>query len=425
MTASAPASAPAVAVLHLSLLLKSDLVDSNGRRLGRVTDVVVRLGEDEHPPVSGVVAMVAGREVFISAEQLASIEHGRVTLDTARLDLRPFERRPHEVLLDRDVLDRQLINVDGARLVKANEIEIARLAGWWRVVGVDVSLRALARRLLPRRFAARVSLGTFLDWASIEPFTSHIPTVKLRVPHPKLARLHPAEIADLVESAGRPEGEELLEAVGSDPEREADVFEELEDDVGADLAESRSDAEIAELIGRMEPDDAADLLAGLPGERRDAVVGLLAPLLRRRVRTLLGYDPTTAGGLMSPEFVVVSIHATAEEALDRVRRAGCPPDALAWVLTITTRRAYRGAVPLAELVKAQPDTAIAALIGHERAVRPDADLEEIARLMADFDLTLVPVVDEREQPLGVVNVDDVLELLIPNHWRRRFGMFGE
>jgi CBS domain-containing protein len=412
-------------VLHLSLILKSDLMDANGVRLGRVDDLVVRLGGDDYPPVSGIVADVAGREVFIHAEQLGEIEQGRVTVSTPRLDTRPFERRPQEILLDRDVLDRQLINVDGARLVKANEIEIARVDGWWRVVGVDVSLRGLARRLLPRRFASRMTLGSFIDWASLEPFTGHIPTVRLRVPHPKLARLHPAELADLVEAGSRQESHELLEAISGDPEREADVFEELEDELGADLAEERSDGEIAELVARMETDDAADLLAELDDERRAHVLELLPPVLRRRVRTLLGFDPTTAGGLMSPDFIVLYTQATVAEALERIRHSSCPFDALTWIFLVNTHRRYRGAVPVVALLRADRDSLVSDLVTHQRAVRPDAELEEIARLMTDYDLTVVPVINDNEEPLGAILVDDVLELVIPNPWRRRFGLFGE
>src|SRR5581483_10496784 len=117
-------------ILHLSLVVGADLVDGAGGKLGKVADLIVRLGEDEYPPVSGVLANVAGREVFVPADQIQEIEHGRVSLRSIRLDLQPFERRPQEVLLKRDVLDRQLINVDGARLVRANEIELARLEGW-------------------------------------------------------------------------------------------------------------------------------------------------------------------------------------------------------------------------------------------------------------------------------------------------------
>jgi hypothetical protein len=274
-------------VLHLSLVAGGDLLDRSSGKLGRVDDLIVRLGEDEYPPVTGVLASVAGRQVFVPADEVETIQHRRVVLRALRLDLQPFERRPQEVLLKKDVLDRQLINVDGARLVRSNEIELARLEGWYRVVGVDVGPRGLLRRLVPGVLAGSVRAGRFLDWASVEPFTGHVPTVRLRVPHPKLARLHPAQLADLVEQASHREGEEILGAVGANPELEADVFEELETSHRLEFVEDRSDEEIAAMLARMEADDAADLIGELPKERREDVIGLLPPAQRRKLRTLL------------------------------------------------------------------------------------------------------------------------------------------
>ena len=144
--------------------------------------------------------------------------------------------------------------------------------------------------LIPRRFADTIHAGSFLDWASVEPFTGHVPTVRLRVPHPKLARLHPAELADLVEAASHREGEEILEAVRTDVEREADVFEELDTQHQVEFIEAMTDEEAAAVLSRMESDDAADLINDLSEERREDVVALLPRAQRRRVRALLGYD---------------------------------------------------------------------------------------------------------------------------------------
>lgn len=411
-------------VLHLSLVVGGRLVDRSGVRVGRVDDLIVRLGEDEHPPVTGLLASLAGRRVFVPAEDIAEIAHGKVTLRSHRLDVRPFERREQEVLLRKDVLDRQVINVEGARLVRANEIELARLDGWYRVVGVDVGPRGLIRRLLPRAVAGGVEAGGFVDWGSVEPFTGHVPSVRLRVPHPKLARLHPAQLADLVEAASHHEGEEILGAVGADPELEADVFEELDAGHALEFVEERPDEEIATLLSRMEPDDAADLVATLAAERREQVLELLAPAQRRRVRALLGYDAATAGGLMSSDFVCVYVQATAAEALDRVRTARFAPESLTEVFVMNARRRLVGALPLVELLRAEPDGQVGDAAVLVQRVRPDADLEELARLMADYDLLVLPVVDEEERLLGVVTVDDVLELLLPRGWRRRFGLLG-
>jgi CBS domain-containing protein len=410
-------------VLHLSLVTGRPLEDRSGGRLGRVDDLIVRLGP-EYPPVTGLLATVAGRQVFVPADAVDDLGDGGARLSTPSLDLQPFERRPSEVLLRKDVLDRQLINVDGARLVRSNEIEIARLDGWWRVVGVDIGLRGLARRLVPRALSGRIGTGSFLDWSSVEPFTGHVPTVRLRVPHPKLAKLHPAELADLVEAASHREGAEIIGAI-EDPEREADLFEELEERHQVEFLAERSDAEIADVLGRMETDDAADLVGALPAERRDAVVALVPEGTRRRLRALLGYDAATAGGLMSPELVAVYSQATVAEALERVRGSRCTPEALAEVYVVNTARRLKGSVALADLLRADPAESVGAVAGVPRSVRPDAELEEIARLMADYDLTAVPVVDADQQPVGVVTVDDVLELLLPKGWRRQFGFLGD
>jgi CBS domain-containing protein len=400
-------------------------LDSAGAKLGRVDDLIVRLGDHDYPPVTGVLATVAGRQVFVPAEDVEELAHGGVALKAVRLDLQPFARRPGEVLLKKDVLDRQLINVDGARLVRSNEIELARLEGWYRVVGVDTGLRGLVRRLTPRPLAGTVGAGHFLDWASVEPFTGHVPSVRLRVPHPKLARLHPAQLADLVEAASHREGEEILGAVGADPELEADVFEELESGHQKEFIEERTDAEVAAVLARMESDDAADLVLELPEERREEIVRLLPLVQRRRVRALLGYDPATAGGLMSPEFVCVYSQATRAEALERVRTSSISAEALAWIYVMNTHRRLVGALALVDLLRADEDAGLAEIAEVPRRLRADADLEEVARLMTDFDLTVVPVVDEQEQVIGVITVDDVLELVLPRGWRRQFSVFGE
>jgi CBS domain-containing protein len=412
-------------VLHLSLVVHSELRDHAGGKVGTVDDLIVRLGEDEYPPVAGILATVAGRQVFIPADEIDELEHRRVTLRSARLDLQPFGRRSHEVLLKKDVLDRQLINVEGARLVRSNDIEIARLSGWYRVVGVDVGLRGLLRRLLPRAFAESVAASAFLDWASVEPFTGHVPTVRLRVPHPKLARLHPAQLADLVEAASHREGEEIIEAVSDDPELEADVFEELEPGHQLEFIQERSDEEVADVLARMESDDAADLATELPEDRRESVIELLPTVQRRRVRALLGYDAATAGGLMSPEFVCVYSQATQAEVLERIRLSRSSAEALARIFVMNSHKRLTGAVALPDLLRADPDLRLGEIAEPPQHVRAKADLEEVARTMTDFDLTVLPVVDDDDRLVGVITVDDVLELVLPKGWQRRFGLLGE
>ncbi len=420
-----PTQAPPI--LHLSSVIGSPLLDSDGERLGKVNDLIVRLGGAGYPPITGVLATVAGRASFVGIDRVSDIGPDGVVLRKAKLDLRHFERRPEEVLLGRDLLDRQLINVEGARLVRANEIELALVAGSWRVVGVDTGPRGGLRRLLPKPLGAHIAIGEFLDWAQVEPFVGHVPTVRLRVPHPKLAKLHPAQIADLVEAASKREGEEIIQAVGEgDRELEADVFEELDDQHQREFLEDRPDAQVAEILSRMAPDDAADVIGELEQERREQLLDLLPVSHRIKVRALLGYDPAEAGGLMSPDFVLLRGSASTADALVAVRASAIAPELLTAVFVEASEGGLEGSVPITALLRASPERLLKDEIRHEvPCLAPDAPFEEVARLMADYNLTAIPVVDERKRMLGVVTVDDVLEAMLPRGWRKRFGLLGE
>src|SRR5271155_5604778 len=180
---SSPATQPPP-ILHLSAVVGSPLRDADGTGLGKVQDLIVRLGGVGYPPITGFLVSVAGRPSFLGVERVSDIGVDGVVMRKAKLDLRAFERRQEEVLLKRDLLDRQLINVEGARLVRANEIELAFVAGSWRVVGVDTGPRGGLRRLLPKGPGPPHPPRGVLDWAGVEPFVGHVPTVRLRVPHP-------------------------------------------------------------------------------------------------------------------------------------------------------------------------------------------------------------------------------------------------
>jgi CBS domain-containing protein len=414
-------------ILHLSSVVGSPLRDADGTRLGRVRDLIVRLGGVGYPPITGVLVSVAGRTSYLGSERVSHIGADGVVLRKATLDLRPFERRPEEVLLARDLLDRQLINVEGARLVRANEIELALVAGAWRVVGVDTGPRGGLRRLLPKPLGARIATGEFLDWAEVEPFVGHVPTVRLRVPHPKLAKLHPAQIADLVEAASRREGEEIIQAVSDgDRELEADVFEELDDQHQREFLEDRTDPEIAEILARMAPDDAADIVGELDEERREPVLALLPVKHRVKVRQLLGYDEAEAGGLMSPEFVILPGADSAADALEAVRRSDIAAELLDAVFVRAADGTLAGSIPVTALVRVDPSRRLLDEVKHEiPCLSVDTSFEEVARLMADYNLSSIPVVDEDKRMVGVVTVDDVLEAMLPKGWRVRFGLLGE
>ena len=411
--------------VHLSSVAGSPLLDSAGAKLGRVQDVIARLDEgDRLPLVTGLKARIGGRELFVPADRIAQLEPAAARTSTTKLNLARFERRPGEVLLRADVLGHSLINVSTARLVAAREVELACEGGVWRVVGIDPSLAARWRRLLPRRFRGhRGDHAEFVEWSQLEPFVAHVPSSRLRLAHRRLARLHPAQIADLVEAASHDEGEEILEAVAQDKELEADIFEELDEEHQMEFLRERSDAQVVAVLARMESDDAADLLMELDQERRLPVLNLMPAAKRLKIRRLLGYNPQTAGGLMNPDFVSVTERSTVEQAIELVRRSEIPAEQLQTVVVVGADGRLVGCVYVVALVKAGEHESIGGLVDASRpAVTAETDVPEIARLMTDYNLMSLPVVDAEGRPIGLLAVDDVIELTLPEDWRRRFGL---
>ena len=411
--------------VHLSTILRSPLLDRAGERLGRVEDLIVRLADGGYPPVTGLKARIGGRDLFVPTDRIATLEPGAVRLSGEKLSLGRFERRAGEVLLGQDVLGRKLVNVEAEppSLVTAHEIELACIDGWWRVVGVDPNTRAQLRRLLPRPLKGQVADRPFLDWTDLEPFVGHVPTARLRFSHRKLANLHPAEIADLVEAASHDEGEELIEAVGQDRELEADVFEELDEHHQLEFIRERPDAQVAAVIARMAADDAADLIVEIEQERRARILALLPPAQRLQIEGLLGYNPSTAGGLMSPEFISLAEGETAAAGLERVRASEIAPETLTTILLSDAEGKLSGSLAVVTVLRAAAQAPLASLAEHEPvSVHTDADLPEVARTMTDYNLVMLAVVDEQDRVVGVVTVDDVLELTLPSGWRRRFGL---
>ena len=438
MTTPPPAGpgAPAgsQASLRLSRLIKRPVTDRGGGSLGRLADVIVRLRGADYPLVTGLVAAVGGREIFVPIDQVSSFDGDPLRLSSARLSLRHFERRDGEVLLRADVLGHRLIDVPNARLVRAADLELARVSSLppsradsllpsrddaeWVVAGVDTRPRRMFGLRAPN---TRVSWGGVRDWHDFEWLIGHEGSALLRGPFARIRRLRPAQIADLLESASAEEETEILGRVRADPELEADVFEELDEDLATRLLGARTDFEIAEVLARMRADDAADAIAELPQQRRQPVLDLLPPGPRQKVLTLMGFASASAGGLMGVDFIALPGMVTVRGALARVRESPLlQPEALTSVHAVDEDGCLCGVARLVTLVQGDPDAALIEVCDTDPVrVGADPDITDVAVLMTDYNLITIPVVDDQRRLLGVITVDDVLEIALPPDWRRR------
>ncbi|MEZ0064416.1 CBS domain-containing protein/sporulation protein YlmC with PRC-barrel domain [Streptacidiphilus sp. MAP12-20] len=403
--------------VSLSQLLRRPLVGRDGQAVGRLSDVIVRLRGRDYPVVTGLVAQVGRREVFLPVEQVVGFEHEQIPLASEVVDLRPFDRREGEVLLRADVLGHRVVDVADVDLVRAHDLQLRRRDDGWTVEALDTQ---------PHRPGLLGLFGTrpepkWRDWKSFEPLIGHAHSARVRGPFGRLGRLKPADLADLLEDANRTESHEILATVHADPELEADVFEELEPDSQTRLLREKSDQQIAEVLARMHADDAADAINDLPQARRQPVLDALPAGQRAKVLTLMGFNPSSAGGLMALDILTAPPDATAAQVLGRVREARTlQPEALTSVHVVQDGNRLIGTATLVSLLQADPDARLDQIMVTEPVrVGPDTDIEDVALLMTDYNLLTVPVVDDQDHVLGVITVDDILETVIPEDWRRR------
>lgn len=247
-------------MLYVSQMIGQPIFDARNDKIASIKDVLVRYGKDDYPPVIGVVARLRRRNFFIPRQSIAELNEHGARMSSAKLDLTPFERREGEVLLAKDVLDNQLIDVDGKRVVRVNDVQLIDVGDFWRVTGADISLQGFVRRLLPKGFYGSGRPVEVLDWADVGYLATDTATVtvQLKSSKDKLSRLHPVEIAQLAETLSPIHRTEVVESL--DNETAADTLEEMSTEAQARILEEMDEERAADILEEMSPDDAVDVL---------------------------------------------------------------------------------------------------------------------------------------------------------------------
>jgi len=404
-------------MFFLTYLVDRPVQGKTGEPIGKLEDVIVRIG-DPYPPITGLVVKDGRRRFFVPATHLQSL-NGAAELASSIVDLAPFVRRDGEVLLRRDVLDHQLIDITGRRIVRVNDVQLTRVDESYRVVGVDVSAQALLRRLGPRVLANRIIGRQVIDWNDVQYLASTAP-VQLKVSYDRLADLHPVDLARIVDALSFRESAEIVAAL--DEETAAETLEEVSDERVADLLEGMDQERAADILEEMTPAAAADVLEDLADEVAEQLLARMEPEEAADVQALMAYDEDSAGRIMTTDFVRVPETATVGDALATVRSLEEVPDPLLAVYVISAEDpdALRGIVRLRNLIVARPETPLLDLMDDDvPTVRPENRAEDAARVLAEYNLLAVPVLDADQHLLGIVTVDDALAVLLPEIWQRR------
>jgi CBS domain-containing protein/sporulation protein YlmC with PRC-barrel domain len=420
-------------IVSLAGLLGRPVRNQTGQEMGRLEDVVARWADGQvYPPVSGLVIRVGRRLAFVPASAIDRIGHAEVLLRSARLDLRDVQRRPGEVHLAKDVLDHQLVDVEGVQVIRAADLYLAEVIGRIRLVGADVSTVTLLRRLGPRRWRPRPTPDRVIDWAAIQPFAESAAdgttngstsAVHLKTTNEGLHRLRPGELADLLEDLRRNERRELLAALS--PDEAADALEEMQPEDLEQLLRESDPVEAARLLAAMEPDEAADALRDLPPAMRAEVLRYIPSATSLALRHLLGYDEDEAGGIMTTALVTAKSGDKVKKVVDRLSEARSHEADLDAVAVIDDDGRLLDDVIVLDILLAlrtDPDTRMSALLGDEDVVTvsPHASADEVAGQLIEARRHSLVVVDDNGCPIGRILADDVLDALVPTKGRFHF-----
>jgi CBS domain-containing protein len=405
--------------LALSEILGAPVVDTSGATVGRVREVALCPQEDP-VRVSLLVVKTKEGDRVLSPEQISSI-NGGIRSRNYVADWQPFGGPEGFLLLDRDLLDQQIIDVNGRKVVRVNDVDLYPEAGEpfvLKVAAVDVGVRGFVRRILKgmvpstalravtNQIPPKLIPWDFVDLIETDPARR----VKLKISHEKLSGLHPADIADIVEELSPAEREAVFETL--DEDIAAETLEEVEPKLQRSIVESLDEERVAEIVDEMDPDAAADLLGDLSDEKYDAIVEEMEPEQREEVEDLLEHKENTAAGRMNTEYLALAADATAKDAIAALRMFEGDVSSVVTVYLVNLEWKLVGAVPLQNVVLASPQTILAEIVAEPLVLcKEDTREAEVAELFDKYNLLSLPVVNEEGNLAGVITADDVIALL--------------
>lgn len=408
-------------MLFASRLQRQPVFDLSGRVVGYVKDLVVKLGP-KYPYVTAVVVKTPRKEpIFVPWDAIRSFEESEVILAVPLNEMGKFVQRDDEVLLIKDILDKQIVDTEGKKLIRVADLKLARIGEKIRVVAVDISGQATLRRLglgfLADLFSRKPP--KFIDWENVDILGRADPNLKLTVSHDRLALLHPADLAQIANSLSPRQRAAVIESL--DDEVAADTIEEMDPEHQVSVLSDMESERASDILEEMAPDDAADLLADLPREKAEELLALMDKDEADELRKLLAHPETSAGGIMTTEYIAVPVGYTAAETLELLRKEAADVEAIYYLYVVDKERHLLGVCSMRDLIKANPDDKIASFMKTDPIkVELSTEQEEVARLVAKYNLLAVPVVDKENVLHGIVTVDDAIDVVIPTAWKRRF-----
>ena len=390
------------------------IYDPHGRKVGHLRDLAIRW-EAGTPRVTGI-KFAKGVQRHIPVDQIKWIHDTHLDLHQQPDDATLIPMHPDELYLDKWIMDKQIIDLKGSKVVRVNDIKLIWLQtnGQRYIVptAVDIGFRGLARRL-GVEFLFRRLHNHFVWWEFIQHLEEKTASLILRSEKQQLDQLHPADLAEIIEDLDYKKRADFIEDL--DVEVAAEAFVEMELDTQIEILEHMGSQEASDLLEEMPPDEAADLLAELPEEKSVELLNLMEPEEAQEVRELMDYEEGTAGSLMTTEYIALSPEITAQEAIRQLRTLAAEAETIYYLYILQEDETLIGVLSLRDLIIGEPEAKLADLMQTRLlSVLPQDSDRDVAETMNKYNLLAIPVIDEQNHMLGIITVDDVLEMLVPD-----------
>jgi CBS domain-containing protein len=417
-----------LAMLYLSEVIGKPVSDAAGEAFDTIADLVIYHGKEKFPRITGILLNGdRSRVAVIPWDAVAEFTAGGIRLRCERRRLAPRPLQPDEILLREDILDTQVVDTDDIKVVRVNDLELRQLGNEVRVVGADIGTRSLLRRLGLEPWVCRVlerfgrSLPTrVIPWNLVAVLGGTLTPLKLSISREKLKDIHPADLADLLEELGREERVEVMTAIPE--EHAADVLESSEPDVQTSVIQELPSERASDILDEMKPDEAADVLGELPEERAEELIALMETDKAEEVSRLMQYEPETAAGKMTTEFIALPDSMTAEQVIMRLRETKPDSGNIYYLYVVNGSGRLVGVLSVRALLISPPGTPISELMRTDVvSVRPDMSSDDVAGALVKYDLLAVPVAEEDGRLVGIVTIDHLIDLLLEKYGPRKLG----
>jgi CBS domain-containing protein len=410
--------------LFVSELLRKPVLDPKGEELGKVRDIVVVRGE-AFPKVTALILEKKKSLMNLPWTGLNIFNKRIISSNIYTESLQTYEFNEKDLLIVRDIFDKQIVDANGAKVVRVNDVKLEGYDSEALLIAVDVGMRGIMRRLgfekggedVMRIFKKHLSYN-LISWTYIQPLEPKLTKISLTVPRQMVSELHPADIAEIISQVSHKEGASFFK--GLDVETAAEALSELEPDVQAAIITGMDTDKAADIIEEMPPDEAADVLSDLPVDKAKEILEHIEKEEAEDIQELLSHEEDTAGGLMTNDFIAYPPGISVKDAIEKFRKDAEDVETVYYLYITDPDEKLLGVVSLRELLLAPLDAKLSEILETKlKTVTPDTDEIEVAEIVAKYNLVAIPVVDTEGFMLGIVTVDDVIDVILPPSAKRK------